>query len=444
MEIVIEKVVYPGNALGRGADGIATFVEGALAGETVEVKVFKNKKTFKEARLTNIIKPSPLRIQAKCPSFGFCGGCSFQHAGYTDQVRIKEENVKEILAPFNVQVEPIIPSPEEWGYRNKMEFSYANTPQGLLLGLHKKMKFNEYCAVPPCYIADEHMMAVVKKAFDFSKASGLSAYDKRTHEGFFRHFVIRKAKHTGQVLINLVTNKLDGIDESFFSKLTEALKPEVASIYWTINTSVSDAVKADKLVLLYGKESIEEKLAVNKKEYSFLISPFSFFQTNTFGTEKLYQTVFDLLGCKTTDKILDLYCGTGTIGLVLAPYVESVFGVDSNEAAIADASLNSKRNDIKNIDFKAVAVEKWVKENGLPEFNALVVDPPRNGLSGKVIDFINAKKPQKIVYVSCNPSTLARDLTDLTKKAEYKIKRIIPLDMFPQTFHIETVVLLEI
>ncbi|MCB4791223.1 MAG: 23S rRNA (uracil(1939)-C(5))-methyltransferase RlmD [Elusimicrobia bacterium] len=444
MEIVIEKIVYPGNALGRGSDGIATFVEGALVGEVVEVEVFKNKKTFKEARLLNIIKPSPLRIIAKCPSYGVCGGCSFQHVGYEDQVKIKEENVKELIQLFNVPMEPIIKSPEQWGYRNKMEFSYANDKNGLLLGLHKKKQFNQYCSVPPCFIADPDMMKVVKQAVDFSVNSDQISYDKRTHEGVYRHFVIRKAKHTGQILVNIVTNKVSGIDESFFSKLIEELKDKVTSIYWTINSSVSDAVKADKLILLQGKKAIEEKLVVNNKEYSFLISPFSFFQTNTFGTEKLYQTVFELMECKVTDSVLDLYCGTGTIGLVLAPYVKNVYGIDSNEAAILDASLNSKNNGIKNIDFKPVIVEKWVKENAMPFFNALVVDPPRNGLSGKVLDFIIDKKPEKIVYVSCNPSTLARDLNDLTKKSCYKIKRIVPLDMFPQTFHIETVVSLEI
>ena len=480
-EIKIEKVVYPGKALGRGSDGIATFVEGALAGETAEVEVYKNKKTFKEATLINIKVSSPDRIKPKCPSFGNCGGCSFQHVGYENQAKIKEENVKELLRAFGPAtwnppsldgggmrlhssredavieeasgfsrrsvtktIEPIIKSPQEWGYRNKMEFSFAEEGGKLILGLHKKRMFNEYCPLPPCYIADDEMMNVVNKSIDFAVSSGLKAYNKRTHQGFYRHLVIRRAKHTGQILLNIATNAAEGVDENFFLPLINELKTQVTSFYWTINTSMSDVVKADKLILLNGAQSIEEKLIVGKSEYSFLISPFSFFQTNTFATEKLYQTALDMMECKTTDTVLDLYCGTGTIGLVHAPYVKNVFGVDSNATAIVDASLNSKRNNINNIGFKAVTVEKWVKEDGLPSFNALILDPPRNGLTNKVIDFIIDKKPAKIVYVSCNPSTLARDLSDLTAKAGYKIKRIVPIDMFPQTFHIETVVSLEI
>lgn len=443
-DIKIEKVVYPGKALGRSSDGIATFVEGALAGETAEVEVYKSKKTFKEATLLNIKTSSTERIKPKCPSFGNCGGCSFQHVGYENQAKIKEENVKELLKAFGKTIEPIIKSPQEWGYRNKMEFSFAEEGGKLILGLHKKRMFNEYSPVPPCYIADEEMMNVVNIAVNFAVKSGLRAYNKRTHQGFYRHLVIRRAKHTGQILLNIATNAAEGVTESFFLPLINELKSLVTSCYWTINTSMSDAVKADKLILLNGKESIEEKLEIGKSGYSFLISPFSFFQTNTFATEKLYQTVLEFMECKTTDIVLDLYCGTGTIGLVHAPYVKSVFGVDSNETAIADALLNSKRNNINNIGFKAVTVEKWVKEENLPFFNALIIDPPRNGLTNKVIDFIIEKKPSKIVYVSCNPSTLARDLADLTAKAGYKIKRIVPIDMFPQTFHIETVVSLEI
>ncbi|MBN1823003.1 MAG: 23S rRNA (uracil(1939)-C(5))-methyltransferase RlmD [Endomicrobiales bacterium] len=443
MKVFAEKVVYPGRALARPDDGVATFVDGLLPGETAEVRVYKNKKTFREAVAEKIVTPSPERITPRCASYGRCGGCSFQHASYETQIKLKSAYVAEQLAVVTQVKAPVIPSPNQWGYRNKMEFSFFAQNGRISAGLHEKNRFDRYFEVPPCFICDEDFLWVVERTVEFAGSSGLPVYDKRKKSGIFRHLVVRKAARTGEVLVNLVTNSREGLDRDYFAPLTEVLGKTVKSFWWSVNPSVSDVVSAREMVLLSGKADIEERLEVGGREYSFLISPFSFFQTNSLGAEKLYETVLDFMECRKNDRVLDLYCGTGTIGMTLAPYVGSVLGVEQVEQAVANALINKEKNGIENISFTAGTIEKWLKEDVCPEFNALVVDPPRTGLSSKVIDFIMGRKPEKIVYVSCNPSTLSRDLLELLKDGSYGIDRILPIDMFPQTFHVEVVVSLK-
>jgi 23S rRNA (uracil-5-)-methyltransferase RumA len=440
MRIKVEKIVYPGKALGRGEDGIAVFTDNALPGEEVEVTVLKSKKSFREARTTAIITASPKRIISQCPSFGNCGGCSLQQTSYEEQLAIKESYIQQLLSRFEAPTSPIIRSPGEWGYRNKMEFSFYRAPEGPTAGLHQKGEFDRYFAVPPCGIADPDFLPVTEKVVAFARQSGQEVYDKRTHQGFYRHLVLRKGKKTGQLLVNLVTGRIPGIDASFFAPLIEELKSSVTSLYWTVNASISDAVKADELHLLCGKELIEEKLEVRDRCFSFNISPFSFFQTNTLATEILYRTAIDLLAPEADDVVLDLYCGTGTIGITVSPFVKEVVGVEQVEAAVKDAEVNKQKNGRENVSFIAGSVEKWIKHAEKPPFNALILDPPRGGLSNKVIDFIGKTLPARIVYVSCNPATLARDLAEIIARAGYRIERIVPVDMFPQTYHVETVV----
>lgn len=438
-KLTVDKVVYPGRSLGRADDGIAVFTDGALAGEEVEIFVTKSKKSFREAELISVVKPSPLRIAPRCPSFGRCGGCTFQHTGYDNQRTIKEACIRELMAPYASAIEPLVPSPQEWGYRNKMEFSFFESAAGLSIGLHVKGQFNRYFPVPPCHICDPDFIPVVEAVLAFGRTSGMPWYDKNAHTGFFRHLVLRKSVRAGEVLVNLVTNRAD-VTSAFFAPLVAAMPKNVASFFWTINAGISDAVNVDELILLAGRQTIQERLTVKGREFSFDISPFSFFQTNTLGTEHLYEAAIDMLGASSEDTVLDLYCGTGTIGILIAPHVRSVIGVEQVAAAIENAQHNSKQNNISNISFAVGSVEKWIKSGEAPEFTALVVDPPRGGLSNKVIDLIAMRRPEKLVYVSCNPATLARDLTEIVNRARYRVRRIVPVDMFPQTYHIETVV----
>lgn len=442
IKVKAEKIVFPGNVLCRCEDGIALFTEGLLPIEQAEVFVTRDKKTFREAKLENIIEKSNLRIEPTCKSFGKCGGCSFQHTDYKNQIEFKTNCVKELLNFIDIDIPLAKQSPNIWNYRNKMEFSFFNENDTLNLGLHCKGSFYKYSSVPPCYIAHEDIVKVQSIVKDFAQKTNLKAYNTKSHEGFFRHLVVRKGVNTGDLLVNIVTNKQEGIDKNFFESLVEELSSFCSSIYWTQNSKYSDAVHAECLTLLYGKENITESLTIANKNFKFSVAPFSFFQTNTKGTEVLYNTILEVLQPTKQDTLLDMYCGTGAIGISVSPHVKSVIGVEQVEASIESAKINANINNIDNIEFTAQSAEDWVKQNN-KKFDSIIIDPPRAGLAPSVIEHLLFLNPNKIVYVSCNPSTLARDLKLITKENQYSIKRVVPVDMFPQTYHIETVVLLE-
>ena len=447
IKVKAEKIVFPGNVLCRCEDGIALFTEGLLPGEEAEVFVTRDKKTFREAKLEKILVESPLRKEPKCASFGICGGCSFEHTDYENQIKFKTDCVKELLNFINIEIPQAKQSPVQWNYRNKMEFSFYNERKenediSVGLGLHCKGSFYKYSEIPPCFIADEDIMKAAEIVKEFAISTGLKAYNNKSHEDFFRHLVLRKGVNTGDLLVNIVTNKQDDINKNFFDSVVKELSSFCSSIYWTENSKFSDAVNAEKITLLYGNENITETLTVGNNNFKFSVAPFSFFQTNTKATEVLYNTVIELLQPDKQDTLLDMYCGTGAIGICLSPHVKSVVGVEQVESSIESANYNAKINNINNIEFFAQPAEKWVKGNN-KKFDVVIIDPPRAGLMEPVIDHLLFLNPKKIVYVSCNPSTLARDLKLITKDNVYKVEKVCPVDMFPQTYHIETVVLLK-
>ena len=455
IKVKAEKIVFPGNVLCRCEDGIALFTEGLLPGEEAEVFVTRDKKTYREAKLEKILTRSPLRIESKCPSFGKCGGCSFEHTSYENQIKFKTDCVKELLNFIDIEIHQAKQSPICWNYRNKMEFSFYNkttaeslsayhliSSSAILLGLHCRGSFYKYSEVPPCYIAHEDIIKAAEIVKKFAVNTGLKAYNNKTHEGFFRHLVLRKGVNTGDLLINIVTNKQENITKNFFDSVVKQLSSFCSSIYWTQNSKFSDAVNAESITLLYGNENITETLTVANKKFKFSVAPFSFFQTNTKATEVLYNTVIELLKPDKQDTLLDMYCGTGAIGICLSPHVLSVVGVEQVEGSIESAKHNAQINNINNIEFFAQPAQDWVKQND-KKFDCVIIDPPRAGLFEAVIEHLLFLNPKKIVYVSCNPSTLARDLKLITKDNKYKVIKVCPVDMFPQTYHIETVVLLE-
>ena len=475
IKVKAEKIVFPGNVLCRCQDGIALFTEGLLPGEEAEVFVTRDKKSYREAKLEKILTPSPLRIEPKCSSFGKCGGCSFEHTSYENQIKFKTDCVKELLNFLDIEIPQAKQSPVQWNYRNKMEFSFYNdrcmegwkyrgiettndkmtidyhtdksvhnddkTNTTLSLGLHCKGSFYKYSEVPPCYIAHEDIIKACGIVKDFAVKTGLKAYNNKSHEGFFRHLVLRKGVNTGNLLVNIVTNKQEDITKNFFDTVVKQLSSFCSSIYWTQNSKFSDAVNAESITLLYGNENITETLTAADKQFNFSVAPFSFFQTNTKATEVLYNTVLELLQPDKQDTLLDMYCGTGAIGICLSPHVKSVVGVEQVEASIESAKYNAKINNINNIEFFAQPAQDWVKQND-KKFDCIIIDPPRAGLMEPVIEHLLFLNPKKILYVSCNPSTLARDLKLITKDNKYKVEKVCPVDMFPQTYHIETVVLL--
>lgn len=441
IKVKAEKIVFPGNVLCRCEDGIALFTEGLLPDEEAEIFVTRDKKSFREGKLEKIVTKSPLRKVPQCQSFGKCGGCSFQHTDYANQIDFKTKSVRELLNFLDIEIPQAKQSPNISNYRNKMEFSFFNENDTLNLGLHCKGSFYKYSSVPPCYIAHKDIIKAENIVKDFAVKTNLKAYNTKSHEGFFRHLVVRAGVNTGDLLVNIVTNKQENIDKNFFEPLVKDLSSFCSSIYWTQNSKYSDAVHAESLTLLYGKENISEELNIAGTNFKFSIAPFSFFQTNTKATEVLYNTIIELLQPQKQDTLLDMYCGTGTIGISLSNHVKSVVGVEQVVSSIESAKNNAIINNINNIEFFAQSTEDWVKQNN-NKFDSIIIDPPRPGLSPSVIEHILYLNPNKLIYVSCNPSTLARDLKVIIESNKYKVEKICPVDMFPQTYHIETVVLL--
>ncbi|MDR1523470.1 MAG: 23S rRNA (uracil(1939)-C(5))-methyltransferase RlmD [Endomicrobium sp.] len=441
INVVCEKIVFPGRSLCRCEDGLVLFTDWLLPKETAEVLVVRDKKTYRDGILKSIVLESKDRINPRCSSFGICGGCYFQNLSYENQLILKQEYLKELLSFTDLNISTIIPSPLQWYYRNKMEFSFFNSRGTVDLGLHEKGNFNKYVPVPPCYICDKDFIKVVDIVKHFAKESKLFAYDNKKHEGFFRHVVLRKAQNNNQLLVNIVTNE-STMGQDVLRPIVNELSVFVDSLYWTINSRRSDAVVVNKLILLHGKPCIREKLNVGSKDFYFNISPFSFFQTSSKGTEILYNQVLKLLKPSKHDTLLDLYCGTGTIGLSVACSVKEVVGVDIIPEAIAIAKENLILNNINNAQFFVASCQDWVDTTEY-NFDLVVVDPPRAGLTEKVINFLLFSKAKRIVYVSCNPSTLGRDLQIIIESGKYNLTEIVLVDVFAHTSHVEVVVALE-
>ncbi|MDR1401080.1 MAG: 23S rRNA (uracil(1939)-C(5))-methyltransferase RlmD [Endomicrobium sp.] len=478
VNVVAEKIVFPGRSLCRCVDGVTLFTDGLLPKETAEVFVTKDKKTFREGLVKSITLASDERINPICTSFGLCGGCSFQNVSYETQIKYKYEYTSELLSFIGVEIPKILINLKIWHYRNKMEFSFFNgsdfkhqnqydfqmslssvhlrskfycakdvrndiSKKGIVdVGLHHRGSFNKYVSVPPCLISDKSFSPVVEIVKKFTNKNNLTIYNNTMHKGFFRHLVLRKAENNNQLLVNIVTNSVDCAPE-FLIRLVSKLSEFSNSVYWTINGAKSDAILFDKLTLMHGKAFITEKLDVGNREYFFNISPFSFFQTSSKGAEILYNEILGMLDPLKNDILLDLYCGIGVIGILMAESFKRVIGIERSKQSIEDAKENALINNICNIEFLALSVEDWVKENGT-NFNAVVVDPPRSGLIRNVINFLIKSRAKKIIYVSCNPSTLARDLKLIIENSKYTVKKIRLIDMFPQTYHIEVIVLLEL
>lgn len=439
----MEKLVYPGKCIAHDGEGKTLFFDGALPGETVEIGAWRKHKGITEARAGSIIEAAPERIAARCPSFGTCGGCSFQHAGYDDQLRFKLAYTQEIFNPLGVTLQGILPSPKAWNYRNKMELSFGGSGDGLVLGLHQKGRFDAYVPVPPCFIADENFLPIIERVTEFARSSGLSSFDAATKQGFWRHVVLRTAKRTGQVMLLLVTTSAPDRQRGFWEPLLSSL-PSVHSAYWVVNDSISDAVIPETVRHLGGTKEIEERLTLGGREFRFAISPFSFFQTNTEGAEKLYEAVSEYAGSTEKERVLDLFCGTGSIGICLASEAKMVHGVEIVSEAIDQARRNARLNGLRNATFEAMAAEKWIRSSsqtmGSIPYDTIVVDPPRGGLHPRVAQYLSESGAAKIIYVSCNPTTLVRDLKTMVGNRKYAIEKAVAVDMFPQTYHVEVVV----
>lgn len=443
VEGIVERLDFPNKGIVQIEEGKVT-VKNTLPGQKVQCVINKARKGRYEGRLLEVLEPSELETRkAPCKDFGQCGGCSLQTLSYEDQLKMKSDWVKGMMDAVikeEYEFEGILGSPTEFGYRNKMEFSFGDECKDgpLALGMHKKGSFHDIVTTDDCQIVDGDYNKILRCVLDYFASLGTSFYHKMRHEGYLRHLLVRRAVRTGEMIISLVTSSqetpdLNGLVEAL---LALDLSGKIVGISNCINDSVADVVRADEMVNLYGEDFFYEEVLGLK----FKISTFSFFQTNSLGAEVLYSKGREYVG-ETKDKLIfDLYSGTGTIAQILAPVAKKVIGVEIVEEAVEAAKENAKLNGLTNCEFIAGDVLKML-DTIEEKPDLIMLDPPRDGINPKALNKIIDYGVDRLVYISCKPTSLARDLVLLQERG-YKVEKVCAVDMFPQTVHVETVCLL--
>jgi 23S rRNA (uracil1939-C5)-methyltransferase len=440
LELRIDSLAYGGNGVAR-LNGFVVFVRRGLPGDTVRARVTKVKRSHAEAIAVEVLEPGAERVEAPCAHYPACGGCRFQDLAYERQLEAKAGQVADALARIGgfteLLLEPAVPAESIFHYRNKLEYSFTETPAGVGLGLHRAGRWDEVLDIEKCWLSTDVGNGIRNAVREWARAEGLSVYDQATHEGYLRHLIVREGRNMAQALVVLVTapGRLDGEE-----RLVERLQgfPEVRSIYHAVNDRPAEVTNVPGK-LVWGEDAIEEKILGLR----FRVRPNAFFQTNTAMAEVLYSLALEHAGLTGEETVFDLYCGTGTIGLSMAREALTVWGVEVSEESVACAIENAELNGITNTAFFAGEVADSIEElherAGKPD--VVVVDPPRAGLSAKALRRIARLEPARIVYVSCNPTTLAGNAKELVSEHGYRLERARPVDMFPHTPHIETVAL---
>ena len=441
-EGMVERVDFPNKGLVRCEENHAV-VKNTVPGQKVRFQVNKIRKGKCEGRLLEILEPSPLEINPGCPHFVSCGGCTYQNLPYEEQLRLKGGQLKELLdgaisEPY--VFEGVKESPRREAYRNKMEFSFGDEEKDgpLALGMHRRGSFYDIVTVDECQIVDEDYRRILSCVLDYFKGEGLPFYHKLRHTGYLRHLLVRKGVRTGEILVVLVTSsQMEVSDAPWVKRLLELeLEGNIAGILHTFNDSLADVVQSDRTEILYGRDYFYEELLGLR----FRSSPFSFFQTNSLGAEVLYETARSYIG-DTKDKVIfDLYSGTGTIAQMLAPVAERIVGVEIVEEAVEAAKVNAELNGLSNCSFIAGDVLKVVDELA-EKPDLIVLDPPRDGVHPKALQKIIDFGVERIVYISCKPTSLVRDL-ELLQGRGYRVEKAVGVDLFPFTVHCESIVLL--
>jgi len=450
-ELEIIDLAYGGRGLAK-PEGFPVFIDRCIPGDVVFAKITKKKKSWAEGKLIQILKPSPLRIEGRCQYCNYCGGCKWQQLSYDRQLEYKKRHVTESMEHIgrlkDILVKDVIPTDHIFEYRNKMEFS-CSSKRWLLpselenedikkdfgIGLHVPGTFDKVIDIQHCDIMPELGNQILDDVRNFIKESDLPAYHLRTHEGFWRFLMLRHSVAYDTWMVNIVTrDKLLGVVKDLAAVLTRKY-PRIESVMNNITDAKSGISVGKEEICLYGQDHIKEKLG----NYEFKISANSFFQTNTKSCEKLYSKVSEYAGLTGKEIVIDLYSGTGTIPIWLSDQAKMVYGIEIVKSAVLDAKQNARLNSIENCEF----LEGDIKDvlPGLQQKpDVMIIDPPRVGMHKDVVGQVLLICPEKIVYVSCNPATLARDFEMLSLK--YDIKEIQPVDMFPHTYHIESVALL--
>jgi 23S rRNA (uracil1939-C5)-methyltransferase len=471
----VQDAVFEGKGIAR-CEGFVVFVNHTVPGDIVAARILKKKKNYAEARMVRLERPSPLRVEPRCKYFGVCGGCTWQHAGYKAQLRFKQQHVVdsfERIGGFaDLDVHPIIGSDDIFFYRSKMEYSFSerqwkSTPPEIVenenddeiqrspsdapaeggrhpvfLGLHVPQRYDKVLDIDECYLQSPLSNRILNFTRRFARQNGLRVYDSRTETGYLRFLVIRESKSTGEVMANLVTYRKD---EEIMGRFTDQLRiecPEISTVVNTINSRKAQVAFGETEDVYYGDGFIREKLG----GAGLIVSANSFFQTNVAQAARLYGVARDFGEFKPTDVVFDLYSGTGSIAIFLSDAVKEIVGIEAVESAVRDAERNVRENGIANCSFVLGDLKDRLSKDtdwmsSRPKPNALVIDPPRSGMHPKVVDEIVALAPERIVYVSCNPSTQARDVRALCSE-RYRLSKLQPVDMFPHTYHVENVALL--
>lgn len=453
----VERVDFPNKGIAVTDDGDRVIVKNTIPGQKVEFVVNKVKHQRAEGRLMEVIEKSPLETEEPCPHFGMCGGCTYQTVPYEKQLDMKLTQVKKLISDaIGTEKEAgyefigIHGSPKKSEYRNKMEFSFGDEYKDgpLALGMHKRGSFYDLVTVSDCQIVDEDFRTILKATLDYFSKNNIPYFHRATHKGYLRHLLVRKATKTGEIIVDLVTStQTEGFNEEEllagfrYALLTRQYDGRFKGVLHTKNDSVADVVKNEGTEVLYGDSYFYEELLGLK----FKITPFSFFQTNSLGAEVLYETAREFILGDDKDSlngktVYDLYSGTGTIAQLMAPVCKEVVGVEIVEEAVCAAKENAALNGLDNCKFIAGDVLKVLDEiEEKPDY--IILDPPRDGIHPKAIGKIIEYGVENMVYISCKPTSLARDLQIFMDRG-YRVEKICCVDMFPNTYHVETVVLL--
>lgn len=439
IEVEIEDLALTGKSIGHH-NGMVIMSDQGLPGERISCQITMTKRRYAFARFKELLRPSPRRIEPRCSNFTRCGGCTWQNLEYSDQIEFKTRFIREAIARIgklsNIPIEPPVVAGEIFYYRNKMEYTFGHHDDEPAVGMHVRGRFDKVFDLQECYLQSEQSV----QALDVVRRAAIDLQipfmNERTGEGELRFLVVREGKLTGDFMLNLVTfNREFAARDELFDRTINGV-PGLTSFFHTVNGKKANVAIGDELILIHGKDHLTEKI----DDLEFRITPFSFFQTNSRQTKALYDVILDHVAPKPNQQLLDLFCGCGTIALYLARQVSSVLGIELNAEAIEMAKQNAALNGIENTEFIAGDVRKLLVELSQTDrhFDTIITDPPRAGMEQKAIQRIVRLKADKIVAVSCNPATLARDL-ELFAEAGYITQRVTPVDMFPQTAHIEAV-----
>jgi len=441
-EGIVEKLRYGGKSQVL-LEGEIVEVKNVLPGQKIRLRVTKNRRNKKQGKVLEVLESSPLETEETCKHFGRCGGCFMQSIPYKEQVKIKESQIRSLFEQENIEVKEFLPikkSPKVFEYRNKMEFTFGDEEKNgpITLGMHKKGLHHDIVTVDDCRIMDEDFRRILVTVLNYAKRNSLSQYNSMRHEGFLRHLVVRKGYYTDEIVIHLVSTTQDHHNfEILGEELRELeLKGKIVGFLHSLNDGLADVVKSDEMRVIFGNKEYREKLF----DLTFEISPYSFFQTNTLGAESLYEEVIDFLGDIEGKTVLDLYSGTGTIAQVLAKDAKKVIGIELVEEAVTKAKKNAEINKLDNCTFIPGDVKAKMQE--IPEKpDALVIDPPREGIHDKALGDILSYQLNEMVYVSCNPKSLVKNLKTF-QEAGYRVEKARGVDLFPHTAHVEVVTLL--